>query len=255
MKSRTQLVKSLYLNKASIDEIIVKTKLTKYQINSIIKSIKEKPKKRPTTKKSKKRSKKTYHSKDKSIKIKKPKIKTEQVRIEITKTKIEKELEILIKRIENDDTLKICNEQSSRLLRSEGFSVGAISSFFGVKREKIYSLSKLKKPILTKFQKFIYSTKAKVSSFQRRGKVKNPFSYEDVLDYLFTNPFCYLSGEPIDVYSTKDWSLDHFIPVSKGGSSDFDNLRICKTKYNYMKYNFLFDEFLEYCKKIVKRHS
>lgn len=107
----------------------------------------------------------------------------------------------------------------------------------------------------SKEQKLKYSTRNKVKNFQKRGIVTEPYDYLDVIKCLKNNPYCYISQEKIDIYDTRSWSLDHFIPVSKGGDSNLNNLKFCKTKYNYMKHAMLFDEFVDACKKIAAIHG
>jgi len=107
---------------------------------------------------------------------------------------------------------------------------------------------------MPKDQKFKYAFRQKVKRFQSRSPVKEPYSDEDALNYIKENPYCYISKEPIDIYDISTYSFDHYIPTAKGGSSELDNLRICKLKYNKMKQDLLFDEFIAEIKKLYEIH-
>ena len=60
---------------------------------------------------------------------------------------------------------------------------------------------------------------------------------------------CALSGEPID---DKNSEIDHIIPVSRGGSSEIENLQWVTRKINRMKQTMTNEEFVEACKLVVE---
>jgi 5-methylcytosine-specific restriction endonuclease McrA len=61
---------------------------------------------------------------------------------------------------------------------------------------------------------------------------------------------CALSGVDLDPDSA---SLDHIIPVSKGGSYDSaDNLQIVTMEINRMKGALMNDEFVDLCRTVYK---
>jgi 5-methylcytosine-specific restriction endonuclease McrA len=79
------------------------------------------------------------------------------------------------------------------------------------------------------------------------------FTVQDIIDKYGEKPVCYLTGKEIDIYKD-EFSFDHFIPRSKGGESDLENMRIVLTAANKAKSNLDFNVFLEVCRLVAKEH-
>ena len=60
---------------------------------------------------------------------------------------------------------------------------------------------------------------------------------------------CYLSG--IDLILGKNASLDHIIPLSKGGNQNIDNVRWCDKSVNVSKRAMSNEDFITMCRNIV----
>ena len=60
---------------------------------------------------------------------------------------------------------------------------------------------------------------------------------------------CALSGEAID---STNADVDHIVPVSRGGSSEIDNLQFLSRRINRMKGTMTNEEFIESCLMVVK---
>lgn len=162
-------------------------------------------------------------------------------------------------------------------LRSEGKSYREIKEITGASkgtiayhcndRVKQKTLDRTKKhraahSLNSKLERFKQkkNVQNKIQDFQRRegSKLKNSgkyiFKLKDIINKFGENPVCYLTGEQIDLNNPSSYSLDHFIPATKGGDNSLENLRICSAKANKMKSDLLYEEFIELCSKII-RHT
>lgn len=103
----------------------------------------------------------------------------------------------------------------------------------------------------------------KIRDFQRRDPLINNrhklinqqeknFTVEDFLKKIGNNPKCYLSGEPIDLYNSESYSLDHKIPSSKGGNNFLENAELISLSVNKMKDDLSVEEFFQKCIQILK---
>ena len=63
---------------------------------------------------------------------------------------------------------------------------------------------------------------------------------------------CALTG---DILDRKNISLDHIVPLSKGGKNIVSNVRLVTKDANFMKNSHSDEELLELCKKVVNNHS
>lgn len=149
-------------------------------------------------------------------------------------------------------------------------SKGTIAYYLGDKQKE--KTTKRRKKLVSKpefiLQKKIQSFKyrerpnkkmtSKVRDFQRRygsklsSKQEDNFSYEDFLKKIGDNPKCYLSGEPINLYETKTYSIDHIVPATKGGNNTLENAGLISTSINKMKSDIEVNEFIKKCIKILE---
>lgn len=104
---------------------------------------------------------------------------------------------------------------------------------------------------------------SKIRDFQRRDPLSNNrsrlinkqeqnFTIEDFINKIGNNPKCYFSGEPIDLYDSKSYSIDHIHPSSKGGDNSLDNAGLISYSVNKMKDDLSIDEFIQKCKQILE---
>jgi hypothetical protein len=98
----------------------------------------------------------------------------------------------------------------------------------------------------------------KVRDFQRREGSKLfstqeiNFSFDDFLIKIGEEPKCYLSGELIDLYETKSYSIDHIMPATKGGENTIENAGLVSSSINKMKSDITVKEFLEKCIQVLE---
>lgn len=64
-------------------------------------------------------------------------------------------------------------------------------------------------------------------------------------------PICYLTGRSIDLSMPSTYSLDHIIPVSKGGKNDLSNCGLVSRKANMAKTDMSLSEFISLCQDVV----
>ena len=97
----------------------------------------------------------------------------------------------------------------------------------------------------------------KVTQFHRLGRYSNKvqlertFTTEELRTKLGKAPTCYLTGLAIDLTNPSTYSLDHILPVSKGGPSTLENLGLCTVEVNQAKSSKTPEEFMELCKKVL----
>lgn len=89
----------------------------------------------------------------------------------------------------------------------------------------------------------------KMKAFQLGAS--NKFTLRDLIVYLGNNPICFYTGVSINLENANEYSLDHKIPISRGGSRSLDNLALSSQKINYMKHNLTPEEFLKSCRDVV----
>jgi hypothetical protein len=77
----------------------------------------------------------------------------------------------------------------------------------------------------------------------------------EVTKLIGKKPICYLTGEYIDLKDMKNYSLDHIVPMSKGGKSTLDNLGLTTKQANQAKSDLTKEEFLALCLRVVKHNG
>lgn len=139
-----------------------------------------------------------------------------------------------------------------------GCSKGTVSYHCGEgqkeKSTKRRRKSRVENPLSKKMDNF--KTKAfrsKTTDFQRGSTLD--FTYDEVLQKVLDNPYCYLTGRKIEIENTKSYHFDHIIPISKGGGSALDNLGLTCKDANQAKHALSVDEFLVLCKEVLEHNG
>ena len=83
------------------------------------------------------------------------------------------------------------------------------------------------------------------------GRNTNTFKEVVLLRKITDNPYCYLTGDKIDLYKPSSFSFDHIKPVSRGGDSTLSNLGLCTRDVNMSKHKLTVEEYIELCKKVL----
>jgi len=84
---------------------------------------------------------------------------------------------------------------------------------------------------------------------------KKTFSFETLCASLDKHPVCYLTGRPVNLSDPKDFSLDHKLPVSRGGLNDLSNLGVASATANVAKNSLTESEFVELCTQVLIHHG
>jgi hypothetical protein len=158
----------------------------------------------------------------------------------------------------------------NKIMKELNCSKSTISYYLGDNQKEKTKKRNIKRTSKPEFglQKKLYSFRyrdnlgkrvlGKVRDFQRREGSKLfstqeiNFSFDDFLSKVGENPKCYLSGQPIDLYETKSYSIDHIIPASKGGENTIENAGLISSSINKMKSDISVDEFLEKCIQVLE---
>jgi CRISPR/Cas system Type II protein with McrA/HNH and RuvC-like nuclease domain len=139
-------------------------------------------------------------------------------------------------------------------LQSQGETYDSIAKKLGCSKWTVdYNLNPKRKKSQTKYDK---EKKQKDALYFKRKRFlsvgnKVPFTLTELKNKIGADPKCYITGEPIDLSNPNDYSLDHIVPVSKGGESSLSNLGLVKSDINQAKYNFTPEEFLLICKRVL----
>ena len=124
-----------------------------------------------------------------------------------------------------------------------------------VERARIYARKKREEQKRKPFA----GLKKKITLFKKRAQYEDrctvDFNLEDVIAKFGDSPKCYLTGLLIDWQDPTSYQLDHITPLSRGGSSNLDNLQISRPEANLMKRHYLPEEFISVCWEVVKYHA
>jgi CRISPR/Cas system Type II protein with McrA/HNH and RuvC-like nuclease domain len=126
-------------------------------------------------------------------------------------------------------------------------------------------MNKEKNPLIKKtesFKKEKRRLRVKCEHFQLRDNTykgkrlpfdseKLKFNWRDVMALLEENPRCYLTGDILDLENLNTISLDHKVPVSRGGDNTINNMGLCTKDANQSKAALTVDEYIELCKKVL----
>jgi transcriptional regulator with XRE-family HTH domain len=159
-------------------------------------------------------------------------------------------------------------------LRKEGKTYSEICELLGCskstvnyycnKKSKTKHQDRMKKlrkdnPLIGRKSNFIHNkSKSKMKAGSEKfnnNKFPLTFHWTDALEKLKEKPFCYLTGEPLDLVSFSNVSFDHIIPKTLGGSNTLDNLGFCIKEANLAKNGLSLEDFFILCKKVLEHNG
>ena len=103
-----------------------------------------------------------------------------------------------------------------------------------------------------KVQKIIY---LKWHRFHRGDISMANFTSEDLRKKIGDNPVCYSTGRAIDLTKSREYHLDHIIPVSKGGKNTLDNCGITCRDANQSKTDLSLEDYIKLCKEVIAQYE
>jgi 5-methylcytosine-specific restriction endonuclease McrA len=67
-----------------------------------------------------------------------------------------------------------------------------------------------------------------------------------------SEPRCYLTGVTIDLNRAESYSLDHIMPICRGGNNTLENCGLAASRANQAKGEMTYQEFVAFCASVVK---
>ena len=146
-------------------------------------------------------------------------------------------------------------ENQIQKLRQTGLSYQKISEITGVSSTAVRYKCNPEYRKCAKIRSEKYRQKhplhQKVNCYCDVSRTDKDFETKDLIEKLGQSPHCYLTGTPINLQNKNEYSLDHIIPASKGGKSNFDNLGLIRQDVNKAKNDRSVNEFIEMCKEVL----
>jgi len=81
------------------------------------------------------------------------------------------------------------------------------------------------------------------------------FSAKELKEKVIQTPFCYLTGNSINLTEAKSYELDHIVPRSKGGTNQLENCGLASRNANRSKADMSLEEYLDLCQRVLKYHG
>jgi hypothetical protein len=113
--------------------------------------------------------------------------------------------------------------------------------------------SELRRAIRANQKRLKFCSQECSSAFQRLHGFQPDGVARRLMKRLSENGFkCELTGVRLTL---ETFAIDHVVPLSKGGTNDFENLQIVHATVNKMKGTLSQDEFITWCKRIAAAAS
>lgn len=139
-------------------------------------------------------------------------------------------------------------------LYNRGLSVRHISERVGLSQTSVYDkISGYSKSIKGVIKKKI--KKFRTGHKTNRADYTVPLDIERATKKILSTSKCYLSGRPIDISDTRQWSLDHRNPKSRGGTNSINNMGVSSSIVNRSKQDMNVLEFIEMCIDVARNNG
>ncbi len=148
-----------------------------------------------------------------------------------------------------DDKIKELRSQG-KTYREIREVVGCCNTTIGKCLDPEYNAKRNKQSMRWRGKNPVYS---KCNNFNKRGG--GNVTPEQVIVKFGDAPTCQLTGTPILWKDINSYSLDHTIPVARGGASTIENCQVTLKSVNQMKGELLVDELLTLCRDVLIHHG
>lgn len=134
-------------------------------------------------------------------------------------------------------------------------SRGTISYHCGVgQKEKTYlrtikSRRGIKSIILRKIDLFINRNLDNKLKYTNRTLL-----HEQMYEKIVSNPYCYITGDKIDLSDANSYCLDHIIPFYISQDNSINNLGLTTRDANQSKAHLTLEQYINLCKKVIKHN-
>lgn len=141
-----------------------------------------------------------------------------------------------------------------KIAKKLGTTVWQVEYWSNPKRRKIQKIAQTKYRLTNPVQK-------KVAAFheltkRRRGvSCGSNFTYREFLTKIGPNPKCYITGSAIDLTVPEAYSIDHIVPISKGGDNSIDNAGIIRRDVNEVKGGNTLPQLVQICIEILEANG
>lgn len=159
-----------------------------------------------------------------------------------------------------EQILKLRNEGKTynEIVDIVGCSKGTVSYHCG-KGQKEKTINRTRKYRKGKRAIFLHKAdrflRAKIRNYKLNKKTnttKSRFNYESAYNKMVSSPYCYLTGQKLDLEDSSSYELDHKIPRSRGGSNSLKNMGVSSKLANQAKRDLTPEEFIELCIKVCE---
>jgi len=142
-------------------------------------------------------------------------------------------------------------------LRAEGYSYRKIQQELGCSKSTIaYHCSEGQKEKLLernhRYRRTIPNILYRKLAFFIKESNVDLEKFRELIPKFIENPYCYLTGDIIDLTKSDTFQLDHIIPKSKGGSNSPDNIGLATKNTNQSKSDMSIEEYFVQCEKVLR---
>jgi len=109
-----------------------------------------------------------------------------------------------------------------------------------------------KNTLAVKLGNFIHPNGKKRKLYRANGTKDPNLNLTELTKKIGDNPRCYLTGDVINLNNPQEYSLDHIVPLTKGGQNTLENCGLISKNANVFKSDLLLEDVYRLCEKILR---